>query len=55
MREETRPQVNCVFCKQPITRAQRPSVQLENGDEMHIECWDKYDNQRKDKEKSPKR
>ena len=42
MREETRPIVICVYCKLPITPEQRPSVQLKNGGELHVECYDKY-------------
>ncbi len=43
MREETqKPVVICVHCKLPITREQRPSVQLKNGDELHVECYDKH-------------
>lgn len=43
MREETRPPiVICVHCKLPIMPEQRPSVQLKNGGELHVECYDKY-------------
>jgi hypothetical protein len=42
VREETRPIVICVHCKLPITPEQRPSVQLKNGGELHVECYDKY-------------
>lgn len=43
MREGTqKPVVICVHCKLPITREQRPSVQLKNGDELHVECYDAY-------------
>ena len=43
MREETHPEPKCVYCGEPITREQRPSVQLENGQEVHIQCWNKYE------------
>jgi hypothetical protein len=49
VREETRPDVICAVCKKPITREQRPSVQIENGDEMHLECWQEFDKARRDK------
>ncbi len=43
MREETRPpkQTICVVCKHPITPTQRPSIEMENGDQVHAECWNK--------------
>ena len=41
MREETHPALFCAICKLPITKEQRPSVQLENGDEVHVECYEK--------------
>ena len=42
MREETHPLVICIYCKLPITRDQRPSIQLKNGDELHAECYQDY-------------
>jgi len=39
VREETQ-QTICVYCKLPITREQLPSVRLEDGRELHRECWD---------------
>ena len=41
MRKETRPLKVCAICKLPITSEQRPSVQLKNGDEVHVECYAK--------------
>ena len=41
MREETQQPKLCAICKLPITKEQRPSVQLRNGDEVHIECYAK--------------
>lgn len=46
MREETRPIKICVVCKLPILPEQRPAVLLENGEEVHVECWNTYDEQR---------
>jgi len=46
VREETQPPKSpkiCVLCKLPITDAQRPSVQLRNGNEVHIQCYAKYE------------
>ena len=39
MREETHPPTICAVCKRPITAEQRPSVQLPNGEEVHVECY----------------
>lgn len=47
MREETQSPKICIVCKRPITAGQRPSVQLANGDEIHVECWDLYDKARR--------
>jgi hypothetical protein len=46
VREETQPTKICIVCKRPITAEQRPSVQLANGDEIHVECWEAYDKAR---------
>jgi len=43
LRKETHPPKLCAVCKQPITDEQRPSVQLKNGDELHIECYRKHE------------
>lgn len=43
MREETQDRSVCVFCKLAITQEQRPSVTLENGDEIHMECYNAWD------------
>jgi hypothetical protein len=43
VREETQQPKVCAICKLPITREQRPSVQLKNGDEVHVECYAKYE------------
>ncbi|HZC23450.1 MAG TPA: hypothetical protein VE866_08935 [Candidatus Binatia bacterium] len=43
MGEETQSKQSiCVFCKKPITKEQRPSIQLRSGQQAHIECWIKY-------------
>jgi hypothetical protein len=42
MREETQAQSTCAFCKQPITKHERPAVRMENGDEVHVRCWNDY-------------
>jgi hypothetical protein len=48
VREETQtPIVICVQCKLPITREQRPSVQLKDGSEVHAECYDAYNRDRR--------
>ena len=40
MREETQKKPTiCVFCKKPITKEQRPSVQIRPGKEAHMECY----------------
>lgn len=49
MPEETRPIKNCVACKLPILPEQRPAILLENGKEVHCECWNKYTEQVRDK------
>ena len=41
VRKETRPLKVCAICKLPITSEQRPSVQLKNGDEVHVDCYAK--------------
>jgi len=41
--KEIRPDPICVYCKRPITREQRPSVQLENGYEVHVECYSEHE------------
>jgi hypothetical protein len=41
VRKETHPLKVCAFCKLPITSEQLPSVQLKNGDELHVECYTK--------------
>jgi hypothetical protein len=46
VREETQSTKICIVCKRPITAEQRPSVQLANGDEIHVECWEAYDKAR---------
>ena len=43
MREETQQPKVCAICKLPITREQRPSVQLKSGDEVHVECYGKQE------------
>jgi len=42
MREETRstPTI-CAICNKPITQEERPSVLLKSGDEVHVQCWQK--------------
>ncbi len=42
MRKETSPIVICEHCKLPITPEQRPSVQLKNGGELHVQCYNDY-------------
>jgi hypothetical protein len=40
MQKETRSKKNiCVICGKPITKAQRPSVRIQPGQEAHLECW----------------
>lgn len=43
MRKEAHPPKLCDICKLPITDEQRPAVQLKNGDEVHVECYRKYE------------
>ncbi len=43
MRDETQDPSVCVFCKLAITPEQRPSITLDNGDEIHIECYNAWD------------
>lgn len=49
MGEEARPIKICVVCKLPILPEQRPAILLENGEELHCECWNKYDEQLREK------
>ena len=42
MWEETQQPKVCVVCKQPITEQQRPAIELKNGGQCHVECWQKY-------------
>ena len=39
MREETQGVRTCALCKLPITTEQRPSIQLKSGEEAHMECF----------------
>jgi hypothetical protein len=40
MRKETRSKkIICVICRKPITKAQRPSVRMQPGEEAHMECF----------------
>jgi hypothetical protein len=44
MRKETRSKkIICVICGKPITKAQRPSVRMQPGQEAHMECWVKQE------------
>ncbi len=43
MRGETQNPSICAFCKLAITPEQRPSITLDNGDEIHIECYNSWD------------
>ena len=47
MREETQQPKICVVCKQPITEQQLPAIGLKNGDRLHVECWEKYQEARR--------
>lgn len=48
MREETqKPLVICIHCKLPIMQEQRPSVQLKDGRELHVECYNKYNQEQR--------
>jgi len=33
------PQDICAFCKQPITKIQRPFKRLESGEKAHVTCY----------------
>lgn len=39
VRKKTPPSTICVHCKLPIEKWQRPSIQLANGDQVHVECY----------------
>lgn len=39
MRKKTPPPTICVHCKLPIEKWQRPSIQMTNGDQLHVECY----------------
>ena len=40
MRKATQsPKKICAVCKQPIEKHERPSITLENGEEVHFECY----------------
>ena len=43
VRDETNAPSICVFCKLAITPDQRPTVTLDNGEEIHIECYNAWD------------
>ena len=44
MRKEAHPPLEtCAVCRQPITPAQRPSILMENGDQIHVDCWHEYE------------
>jgi hypothetical protein len=50
MRKKTQPSKKlkvCVYCKRPIKPSERPAVELENGEEMHVECYSKQQEQKK--------
>jgi len=47
--KDSRPDPICVYCKRPITREQRPSVLLEDGDEVHVECYAERDKAERNK------
>jgi hypothetical protein len=54
VREETRKRITyCAFCKLPITREQRPSVQLDRRREVHVECYTKMQKDEEEKNKNP--
>lgn len=39
-RFETKPADEvCAYCKQPITKDDRPAVRMENGNNVHARCW----------------
>jgi len=39
VRKKTPPPTICVHCNLPIEKWQRPSIQLANGDQVHVECY----------------
>lgn len=47
VREETQQERVCALCKQPITKRQLPAIRMKNGDQLHVECWQKYDEARR--------
>ena len=51
MRKKTPPPTICVHCKLPIEKWQRPSIQLANGDQVHVECYVKLENARTENHK----
>ncbi len=42
MQEQIQKLTICAVCKLPITREERPSVSLNDGRELRIECWNEY-------------
>jgi hypothetical protein len=47
VREETqKPLVICIHCKLPIMQEQRPSLQLKDGMEFHVECYNNHEQRR---------
>lgn len=42
MDKDKKPPVSCVVCKKPIDAAQRPSVRLDTGREVHAECFNEW-------------
>lgn len=51
MRKETHPVPTCTICKEPITSEQRPSYRLASGEAVHLECF--FREQDKKKEVKP--
>jgi hypothetical protein len=42
MRKDKSQPVSCVVCKKPIDASQRPSVRLDSGQEVHAECYNRW-------------
>ena len=42
MNKDKKQAITCVVCKKPIKAADRPSVRLETGREVHTECYNRW-------------
>jgi hypothetical protein len=41
----------CPLCKSPITAQQRPSVKFNNGQEVHAECYNNFEEEEAERQR----